>query len=69
VLGGGIAGGRVAGEQQPVSRRTLFQDRDLPVLNDYRSVLGGVFRRLWSLSPAQSARVFERAPPVDLKLV
>jgi uncharacterized protein (DUF1501 family) len=38
VLGGAINGGMIAGEQQPVSRRTLFQDRDYPVLNDYRAV-------------------------------
>jgi len=69
VLGGAINGGVVAGEQLPLSRTTLFQDRDLPVLNDYRAVLGGLFGRLWGLSPEQAARVFPEAPPRDLKLV
>jgi uncharacterized protein (DUF1501 family) len=69
VLGGAINGGSVAGEQRSLSRATLFQDRDLPVLNDYRAVLGGLFRRLWGLSPEQSERVFAQAPPRDLKLV
>jgi uncharacterized protein (DUF1501 family) len=69
VLGGGISGGRIAGEQQRVDRSTLFQDRDFPVLNDYRAVLGGLFRSLWDLSPDQSARVFQQVAPVDLKFV
>jgi uncharacterized protein (DUF1501 family) len=69
VLGGAIDGGRVAGEQQRVDRSTLFQDRDFPVLNDYRAVLGGLFRSLWDLSPEQSASVFQQVAPVDLKLV
>ena len=69
VLGGAINGGSVAGEQRSLSRATLFQDRDLPVLNDYRAVLGGLFRRLWGLAPEQSERVFAQAAPRDLKLV
>jgi uncharacterized protein (DUF1501 family) len=69
VLGGAINGGTIAGEQQRVDRSTLFQDRDYPVLNDYRAVLGGLFRSLWGLSSDQSARVFQQAPPTDLKLV
>jgi uncharacterized protein (DUF1501 family) len=69
VLGGSIAGGRMAGEQVRVARATLLQDRDYPVLNDYRGVLGGLFRRLWGLSPAQLEEVFPGAPPLDLRLV
>jgi uncharacterized protein (DUF1501 family) len=69
VLGGAIKGGVIAGEQQVVSRATLFQDRDYPVLNDYRAVLGGLFRSLWGLSSAQCASVFAQRAPVDLKLV
>jgi uncharacterized protein (DUF1501 family) len=69
VLGGAINGGAIVGEQRPVSRGTLFQDRDYPVLNDYRAVLGGLFRSLWGLSPDQCSRVFQQVAPVDLKLV
>jgi uncharacterized protein (DUF1501 family) len=69
VLGGAVNGGAIVGEQRPVSRGTLFQDRDYPVLNDYRAVLGGLFRSLWGLSPDQCARVFQQVAPVDLKLV
>ena len=69
VLGGSISGGTIVGEQRRLVQNTLFQNRDYPVLNDYRSVLGGLFRTLWGLSPEQSSRVFVQAPLVDLKLV
>jgi uncharacterized protein (DUF1501 family) len=69
VLGGSIKGGAIAGEQQRLARGTLFQDRDYPVLNDYRAVLGGLFRSLWDLSPDQSSLIFEQTPPADLHLV
>jgi uncharacterized protein (DUF1501 family) len=69
VLGGGINGGIVAGEQRAVDRAGLLQDRDFPVLNDYRAVLGGMFRTMWGLSPGQSGRIFPQVAPKDLKLV
>lgn len=69
VLGGSISGGNIVGEQQRLLQNNLFQNRDYPVLNDYRSVLGGLFRTLWGLSPEQTSRVFAQAPMVDLKLV
>jgi uncharacterized protein (DUF1501 family) len=69
VLGGAINGGMVAGEQRAVERAALLQDRDFPVLNDYRAVLGGMFRTMWGLSPEQSGQVFPQIPPKDLKLV
>jgi uncharacterized protein (DUF1501 family) len=69
VLGGSIKGGGIAGEQQRLARDTLFQDRDYPVLNDYRAVLGGLFRSLWGFSADQCSRIFQQTAPVDLKLV
>jgi uncharacterized protein (DUF1501 family) len=69
VLGGAINGGRIAGAQLAIERGTLFQDRDYPVLNDYRALLGGLFRATWGLSAAQLERVFPAAKPLELKLV
>jgi uncharacterized protein (DUF1501 family) len=69
VLGGAVNGGAIAGEQQAVNRSTLLQDRDFPVLNDYRAVLGGLYRSLWGLSSDQCARIFPQAAPLDLRLV
>jgi len=68
-LGGAVRGGRVAGAQQRLERGTLFQDRDYPVLTDYRALLGGVFARLYALEPAQLERIFPGAKPEDLQLV
>ena len=72
VLGGGLAaqaGGRVLGEQVEVSQTNLFQNRDYPVLNEYRAVFGGLFARMYGLSPAQLDKVFAGVTPKDLKLV
>ena len=69
VLGGGVRGGKVLGEQVAVDQAHLFQNRDLPVLNEYRAVLGGLFARQFGLRPAQLARVFDGVAPRDLGLV
>ncbi|MEO8802905.1 MAG: DUF1501 domain-containing protein [Rudaea sp.] len=69
VLGGGIHGGRIAGEQVRVTQSTLLQNRDFPVLNDYRGLLGGLFARLWGLNASQLGRVFPQTKPTNLQLV
>lgn len=69
VLGGGVRGGRIAGEQVALTATTLFQQRDMPVLNEYRALLGGLFTRLYGLSAAQRAQVFPDAGIADLGLV
>jgi uncharacterized protein (DUF1501 family) len=69
LLGGTVRGGRIVGEQVAVAPTTLFQNRDYPVLNEYRSLLGGVFRRLYALSRPQLQRVFPGAEDRDLQLV
>lgn len=69
VLGGGLRGKQVAGEQVAITQANLFQNRDMPVLNEYRAVLGGLLQRTFSLSPAQLQQVFAGVKPVDLRLV
>jgi uncharacterized protein (DUF1501 family) len=69
VLGGGLNGGRIAGEQVRVEAATLFQNRDYPVLSDYRAILAGLFTSMWGLSPAQLERVFPSTHALDLGLV
>ena len=68
VLGGGIRGGRIAGEQVPVTAATLFQNRDYPVLNEYRSVLAGLFARLYGLDSRRLDKVLPGARPRDIGL-
>jgi uncharacterized protein (DUF1501 family) len=47
VVGGSVRGGRMVGDQIRVEQK--FQNRDYPVLNEYRAVLGGLFRRIYGL--------------------
>ena len=48
---------------------TLHQNRDYPLLNEYRAVLGGLFARMYGLDGAQLERVFPGTKPKDLGLV
>jgi uncharacterized protein (DUF1501 family) len=69
VLGGSVRGGRLAGDQQRIEESTLHQGRDLPVLNEYRAVLGGLFARLYGLGPADLQAIFPGARTKEIGLV
>ncbi len=69
VMGGSVRGGQIVGEQVAVQKSTLFQDRDFPVLNEYRSVLGGLFGRQFGLNNSQLAQVFPGTASKDLGLL
>ena len=69
VLSGSLKGQRVVGEQVRVSLGTLFQDRDYPVLNDYRALLAGLFARIYGLGASKLSSVFPGAAPRDLALL
>ena len=69
VMGGGVKGGRIAGPQVAVTQANLFQDRDWPVLTDYRALIGGVLRKGYGLSQTQLAQIFPSAQPTDLGLI
>jgi hypothetical protein len=64
-----VRGGRIAGAQVAIQPSSLLQNRDYPVLTNYRDLLGGVFGRLWDLSPDRLQAVFPQARPLDLQLV
>ena len=69
VLGGGVRGGAVRGEQAPIAPGALHQDRDLPVLNEYRSVLSSLVGRTFGLERGRLQAVWPGASAVDLGLV
>ncbi|OZI74762.1 DUF1501 domain-containing protein [Bordetella genomosp. 12] len=69
VMGGQVRGGRIAGEQVAVAPGKLFQDRDYPVLTEYRALFGGLFARLYGMDAKRLAAVFPGVRPLDLKLV
>jgi uncharacterized protein (DUF1501 family) len=69
VMGGGINGGRILGEQVKVEQSKLFQNRDYPVMTDYRSLFAGLFQRMYGLQPASLQRIFASVRPTDLGIV
>lgn len=69
VMGGGVRGNQVAGEQVRIEQATLFQNRDFPVLNEYRAVMGGLLQRQYGLNASQLNSVFPGASPRDLGLL
>jgi hypothetical protein len=59
----------MVGEEVKVEQKSLFQNRDYPVLNEYRAVLGGIFHRVYGLQPDRLQKVFPSVQPKDLALV
>ena len=68
-MGGGVRGGKVLGRQVDLTEASLNQNRDYPVLNDYRGVMGGLFRRMYGLNATRLDAVFPGAAPAELGLV
>jgi uncharacterized protein (DUF1501 family) len=69
VLGGGINGGRIHGSQIKVEQASLFQNRDYPVLTDYRAIFAGLIGRMYGLDAAAVQRIFTGVHPAELGLV
>ena len=64
-----MRGGQVLGAQPVMTRERLNEDRDWPVLNDYRAVLRALFAQAYALDAAALGRVFPGAETANLKLV
>jgi uncharacterized protein (DUF1501 family) len=69
VLGGNIKGGQIAGDQVAVSQNSLFQNRDYPVLNEYRAIFAGLFKKMYGLDGTRIAAVFPSTTPKPLSLI
>jgi uncharacterized protein (DUF1501 family) len=69
VMGGSIRGGRVAGDQVALTQAALFQNRDYPILNEYRSVLAGMLARMYGLSSQQTEKIFPGAGQKNIDLI
>ncbi|SFI19008.1 DUF1501 domain-containing protein [Bradyrhizobium sp. Gha] len=69
VLGGGINGGRILGEQVKVEQPHLFQNRDYPVLTDYRALFADLFGHVFGLGNDSIQRIFSGVHPTNLALV
>ena len=69
VMGGGVRGGRLVGPQVRITADTLNQQRDLPVLTDYRGLIGGLVQKQFALGPNRLAAVFPGVQPIAFDLV
>ena len=55
--------------QVKLSEATLNQNRDYPVLTDYRALIGGLAGRLYGLGPTRLSAVFPGASASDMGLL
>jgi uncharacterized protein (DUF1501 family) len=62
VLGGPVRGGRIYGDWPGLAPERLYQNRDVAVTTDYRSLVGAVLHRHLGLGGAALARVLPQAP-------
>jgi uncharacterized protein (DUF1501 family) len=58
LLGGSIVGGKISGEMIDINPNTLFQNRDLPIINDYRAVISNILARMYGLNKEQLNTIF-----------
>lgn len=69
LLGGALRGGRVLGRQVRLEPATLFQNRDYPVLNEYRALLAGLLARMYGLDGDRLQTVFPGVTATDLGVI
>lgn len=69
VLGGNINGGKIIGPQIKIAEDTLFQNRDLPVLTDYRIIIGNIIQKRYGLDTRQMSRIFPDINITNLGIV
>lgn len=62
ILGGNVNGGRVYGDWPGLEEASLYQNRDLAVTTDFRSVIASLLERHLRLPDATLARIFPAAP-------
>jgi uncharacterized protein (DUF1501 family) len=69
VLGGQVRGGTIRGSQAGLGPGQLHEDRDVPVINEYRATLAGLYGRMYGLSETALDRVLPGARAIDLGLL
>lgn len=69
IMGGGIQGGKVHGEWPGLDREQLFEERDLAITTDFRTVIGSVLQGSFGLSDTQIAKAIpDYTPNSSLRL-
>jgi uncharacterized protein (DUF1501 family) len=62
LAGGAISGGKMLGDFPGLQASALHENRDLPVLADWRSLLGAVAADTFGFGPSQLDRIFPGRP-------
>jgi uncharacterized protein (DUF1501 family) len=62
LIGGAVHGGKVHGDWPTLAPERLYENRDLAVTTDFRSVLAQVLERHMRLDDARLAAVLPHAP-------
>jgi uncharacterized protein (DUF1501 family) len=62
VLGGGVKGGQLAGEQVAMAQKSLNDGRDLPVLSDNRAMISSIIQQRYGLGGDQIEKTFPGGP-------
>jgi uncharacterized protein (DUF1501 family) len=62
VLGGPVRGAQIYGAWPGLAPERLYQNRDVAVTTDYRSIVGAILRAHLGIGGTSLARVFPRAP-------
>lgn len=62
LAGGAIAGGRMIGDFRGLSERALNENRDLPVLADWRTLLAGCMRQNYGFKESALGEIFPGMP-------
>ncbi len=58
LLGGAVRGGKVYGEWQGLNRSVLYENRDLPVMTDFREILSLTLQQHLAISEDGLSRIF-----------
>ena len=69
VMGGGVAGGKIHGRWPGLNTAALYENRDLAVTTDFRSVIAAVLAGHLGLTAEQIATVLPGAAASDLALI
>ncbi|MBX7198063.1 MAG: DUF1501 domain-containing protein [Rhodospirillaceae bacterium] len=69
VMGGSVAGGKIHGRWPGLESAALYENRDLAVTTDFRSVIASVLAGHMKLTPGQVAGILPGAPTGDIVLV
>jgi len=68
VMGGGVKGGMIQGQWPGLDTENLYEQRDLAVTTDFRSVIAAVLQQHMLLSDEQLSVVFPTIPQVQVPL-